>query len=103
MEPSTGDREKADEEWSGESTTGDQSMASATPDDDFDLTVLDSGRNRRRAILYSMPFLALGIGNVILILWWGLEPLWAFALLPPILFTTFLTYLVFSTDFLEGR
>lgn len=65
--------------------------------------IIDSGRNRKRAILYSLPFLALGVGNVILILTWGLEPLWAFALLPPILFTTFLTYLVFSTDFLEGR
>ena len=101
---STGDHEEADEEWADESTaSNDQAMMSATTDDDFDPEILDSGRNRRRAILYSMPFLALGVGNVILILWWGLEPLWAFALLPPILFTTFLTYLVFSTDFLEGR
>ena len=90
------------------------STPSSEPDDErsvdgasraelLDDEVLDSGRKRKRAALYSMPFLLLGIGNVILILSWGLEPLWAFALLPPILFCTVLTYIVFSTDFLEGR
>ncbi len=69
----------------------------------LDDEILDSGRKRKRAALYSLPFLLLGLGNVVLILSWGLEPLWAFALLPPILFCTVLTYLVFSTDFLEGR
>ncbi|MGM0604870.1 MAG: hypothetical protein ACQETB_04265 [Halobacteriota archaeon] len=63
----------------------------------------DAGRNRTRAMLYSLPFLLLGLGNVALILGWGLEPLWGFALLPPILFCTVLTYIVFSTDFLEDR
>ncbi|MFQ3476275.1 hypothetical protein HKK80_08440 [Halonotius sp. F2-221B] len=61
------------------------------------------GRNRRRAALYALPFLALGVGNAVLILNFGLEPLWAFAQLPPILFTTALTYIVFSTDFLDDR
>ncbi|WP_205742976.1 hypothetical protein [Halalkalirubrum salinum] len=65
--------------------------------------VIDSGRNRRRAALYSLPFLLLGLGNVVLILSWGLEPLWGFLLLPPILFCTVLTYIVFSTDFLDDR
>lgn len=60
-------------------------------------------RNRRRAALYALPFLALGVGNAVLILNFGLEPLWAFAQLPPILFTTALTYIVFSTDFLDDR
>ena len=69
----------------------------------LDEEILNSGRKRKRAALYSLPFLLLGLGNVVLILSWGLEPLWAFALLPPILFCTVLTYLVFSTDFLEGR
>ncbi len=69
----------------------------------LDEEILDSGRKRKRAVLYSLPFLLLGLGNVVLILSWGLEPLWAFALLPPILFCTVLTYIVFSTDFLEGR
>ena len=66
-------------------------------------SVGDSDRNRRQAALYALPFLALGVGNAILILNFGLEPLWAFAQLPPILFTTALTYIVFSTDFLDDR
>ena len=66
-------------------------------------SVGDTDRNRRQAALYALPFLALGVGNAILILNFGLEPLWAFAQLPPILFTTVLTYIVFSTDFLDDR
>ncbi|WP_348609825.1 hypothetical protein [Halobaculum rarum] len=62
-----------------------------------------SGRNRRRAALAVLPFLAIGVGNVVLILLQGLEPLWGFLLLPPVLFCSMLAYLVFSTDFLEGR
>jgi len=60
-------------------------------------------RNRKRAALYALPFFALGVGNAALILVWGIKPLWAFAQLPPILFTTVLTYLVFRTDFLDDR
>jgi hypothetical protein len=60
-------------------------------------------RNRKRAALAVAPFLALGLGNVVLILQWGIEPLWAFALLPPILFCSVLAYIVFSTDFLDDR
>lgn len=91
---------------SGERETG-ETEPSTPPqparEERFDPDIIASDRNRKQAVLYSLPFLALGVGNVILILSWGLEPLWAFALLPPILFTTFLTYLVFSTDFLKGR
>ena len=47
--------------------------------------------------------LALGLGNVVLILQGGIEPLWAVALLPPILFCSVLAYIVFSTDFLDDR
>jgi len=66
-------------------------------------SINSTDRNRRQAALYALPFLALGVGNAILILNFGLEPLWAFAQLPPILFTTVLTYIVFSTDFLDDR
>jgi hypothetical protein len=76
-------------------------------DDDFDpnapLQSDSRGRNRKRAALAVAPFLALGLGNVVLILQWGIEPLWAFALLPPILFCSVLAYIVFSTDFLNDR
>ena len=93
METPTGEADPDD----GSSTKG------PSRDDILDDEVLDSGRKRKRAALYSLPFLLLGLGNVALILTWGLEPLWAFLLLPPILFCTVLTYIVFSTDFLEGR
>jgi hypothetical protein len=64
---------------------------------------LSGDRNRKRAILYTLPFLALGVGDVVLLLFWGLEPLWGFVVLLPILFCSVLTYIVFSTDFLENR
>ncbi|KAB1196206.1 MULTISPECIES: hypothetical protein [Haloferax] len=63
----------------------------------------EGGKNRRRAALATAPFLALGLADVVLILMQGLEPLWGFAILPPILFCSVLTWIVFSTDFLEGR
>lgn len=60
-------------------------------------------RNRRRAVVYVAPFLALGIADVLLLLWWGIDPLWGFMILPPILFCSVLAYLAFSTDFLDDR
>ena len=64
----------------------------------------DSGdRNRKRAVLAVLPFLGIGLACVLLLLGWGLEPLWAFAILPPILFCSALAYIVFSSDFLEDR
>jgi hypothetical protein len=60
-------------------------------------------KNRKRAALATAPFLALGLVTVVLVLLQGLEPLWGFAILPPILFCSVLTYIVFSTDFLDGR
>jgi hypothetical protein len=62
-----------------------------------------TGRNRRRAALAALPFLAIGLADVVLLYGWGLEPLWAFAILPPILFCTVLAWIVFSTDFLQDR
>jgi hypothetical protein len=62
-----------------------------------------SSRNRKRAALAVAPFLAIGLADVLLLLFWGIEPLWAFAILPPILFCSVLAWIVFSTDFLEGR
>lgn len=123
MDASTGDPETADDQPPptdvtdaiddpADSTDGTNLTDGTNPTDLTDVAataegtpseIADSNRNRRRAALYSLPFLVLGIGSVTLILSWGLEPLWAFLLLPPILFMTGLTYLVFSTDFLENR
>ena len=85
----------------------DRADAAGPPDEEFDpnapLRSDSGGRNRKRAALAVAPFLLIGLGNVVLLLGWGIEPLWAFAILPPILFCTVLAYIVFSTDFLEDR
>lgn len=60
-------------------------------------------RNRRRAILAVLPFLALGIADVLLLLAWGVDPLWGFAILPPILFVSVLAWIAFSTGFVGDR
>ncbi|GAB7095765.1 hypothetical protein JCM30237_29190 [Halolamina litorea] len=59
--------------------------------------------NRRRAVLATLPFLALGLAVAALAVVVAPQPLWAFLLLPPILFMCVLTYLTFRSDFLEGR
>lgn len=63
----------------------------------------DGDRNRRRAALYTLPFVVLGILNVVLVLGWGLEPLWVFAMLPPILFMCVLTWIAFKTGFVTDH
>jgi hypothetical protein len=86
--------------------TGETERAESSPvgDSEPPTDAIDDGdRNRRQAAFYALPFLSLGVGNAVLILNFGLEPLWAFAQLPPILFVTALTYIVFSTDFLDDR
>ncbi|MGQ4555059.1 hypothetical protein [Halobellus sp. GM3] len=85
----------------------DPAEAAGGTDEEFDpnapLRAESGGKNRKRAALAVAPFLAIGLGCVVLLLGWGLEPLWAFAILPPILFCSLLAYLVFSTDFLDER
>lgn len=60
-------------------------------------------RNRKRGVVSTLPFLFIGLADVALLLVWGIDPLWGFAILPPILFCSVLSYIVFSTDFLEDR
>lgn len=62
-----------------------------------------SGYNRKRAALAVLPFLGLGIADVVLLLFWGLNPLWGFAILPPIVFCSVLTYIVFRSGMLDDR
>ncbi|SEV87051.1 hypothetical protein [Natrinema salifodinae] len=59
----------------------------------------DGVGDRRRAARYVAPFLVLGVGNLILLLLWGLDPLWTFAILPPILFLSAIAWLAFRHDF----
>ncbi|MHB9288512.1 hypothetical protein ACKVMT_15885 [Halobacteriales archaeon Cl-PHB] len=58
-------------------------------------------RNRKRAALAVLPFLLLGVGNLILLLGWGLKPLWAFLILPPILFISVIGWIAFRTGFVR--
>ncbi|MFC6836732.1 hypothetical protein [Halomarina ordinaria] len=55
----------------------------------------ENGISRKRAALAISPFLFLGLFNVVLLLTWGLEPLWAFMILPPILFVSVIGWFAF--------
>ncbi|AFK19347.1 hypothetical protein E6P09_11245 [Haloferax mediterranei ATCC 33500] len=82
------------------STTASSSAGNPSPGP---LPEEEGGKNRKRAALATAPFLALGLADVVLILLQGLQPLWGFAILPPILFCSVLSWIVFSTDFLDDR
>jgi hypothetical protein len=56
-----------------------------------------------RAALYVLPFLLLGIADVVLLLWWGIDPLWGFVVLPPIVFISVLGWIAFNAGFLDDR
>lgn len=56
-------------------------------------------RNRKRAALFVTPFLLLGLLDVALLLRWGIDPLWGFVILPPILFMTLLGWIAFTNGF----
>lgn len=58
--------------------------------------------NRRRAALAILPFLLLGLADVVLLLRWGLDPLWGFMILPPILFICVIGWIAFRTGFVSG-
>jgi hypothetical protein len=55
--------------------------------------------DRTRALKAVAPFLLLGLADVVLLLGWGLQPLWAFVILPPILFVSVLGWIAFRTGF----
>lgn len=63
----------------------------------------DEGLNRKWAVLAVLPFLALGIADVVLLLLWGLEPLWGFMILPPILFVSVLAWVAFRGGLAADR
>lgn len=46
-----------------------------------------------------MPFLLLGLADLTLLLLWGIDPLWGFVILPPILFMTLLGWIAFTNGF----
>lgn len=67
---------------------------------------MDTGEfelSRTRAALAILPFVALGIADVVLLLIWGLDPLWGFLVLPPILAISVLGWVAFRGGFVRDR
>ena len=60
-------------------------------------------KGRKTATLVILPFVALGVGNLLLIMQWGLDPLWGFLLLPPILFICAIGWIAIRGGFAEDR
>ncbi|WP_135820260.1 hypothetical protein [Halostella litorea] len=75
----------------------------AAPADGAPIPDDDGATNRKRAALYIAPFVALGVGNLLLILTWGVNPLWGFAILPPILFISVIGWVAFKGGFVHER
>ncbi|WP_135667173.1 hypothetical protein [Halorhabdus rudnickae] len=59
--------------------------------------------DRGQALKAVLPFLALGLADLLLLLFWGLDPLWGFMILPPILFISVLAWIGFRTGFIGDR
>ncbi|WP_254530901.1 hypothetical protein [Natrinema gelatinilyticum] len=61
----------------------------------------DDGADYRRAARYVAPFFVIGLVNLVILLRWGLDPLWAFAILPPMLFLSGIAWVAFGHGFHE--
>lgn len=78
--------------------------SAATGDDGDDPPIpTDENGDRRRAAMYTFPFLALGLLDLVLVLQWGLNPIWGFAILPPILFMSVLAWIAFKSGFVTDN
>jgi hypothetical protein len=67
-------------------------MSVPLPEDEDD----GPGMSRLRATLAILPFLVLGLTTVVLVLQWGLKPLWVFVMLPPVLFISVIGWIAFK-------
>lgn len=72
-------------------------------DDNSSSLVDDDGLDRWQAAKYVAPFLFIGLFDLVLLLGWGLDPLWGFMILPPILFVSVLAWIAFRTGFASER
>jgi len=61
------------------------------------------GMTRWQATKYIAPFVFIGLFDLVLLLGWGLDPLWGFMILPPILFVSVLGWIAFRTGFASDR
>jgi hypothetical protein len=64
---------------------------------------VDVRLSRKQAFLAMLPFLLLGIADVVLLLLWGLDPLWGFMILPPILAISVLAWVAFRGGLARDR
>lgn len=53
----------------------------------------DAADGTRTALIVVVPLFVLGAGNVVLILQWGLNPVWGALLLPPVVFVSVLGWI----------
>ena len=63
----------------------------------------EESTTRKWAAVFVLPFLLLGLADLLLLLGWGLNPLWGFMILPPILFMSVLTWIAFRSGFVADR
>lgn len=55
-------------------------------------------RNRKRGALAVAPLVGLAVFDLALLFLWGLDPLWAFAIVPPMLMISVFAWIYFSAD-----
>lgn len=65
--------------------------------------MVEMALSRKQATLAVLPFLLLGLADLALLLVWGLDPLWGFLILPPILFVSVLGWIAFRTGLARDR
>lgn len=63
----------------------------------------DAGLGRRQAFLATLPFVGLGVADLVLLLEYGLDPLWGFMILPPIAMMSVLTWIAFRGGLARDR
>ncbi len=85
---------------SGLDQSPERTTADLLEDDDDGLV---EGTTRKKATLFIAPFVAIGLFDLVLLLGWGLDPLWGFMILPPILFVSVLGWIAFRTGFASDR
>jgi hypothetical protein len=64
---------------------------------------LVEGMTRWQATKYIAPFVFIGLFDLALLLGWGLDPLWGFMILPPILFVSVFAWIALRTGFASDR
>ncbi|MFB6164887.1 MAG: hypothetical protein ABEJ31_06990 [Haloarculaceae archaeon] len=78
--------------------TADGDAGAATEDADADESD-GSGLDRRTAVLATVPFLVIGLADVVFLVDWGLDAALGLLILPPMLFVCAIAYLAFRTGF----